>query len=80
MTPTLTMPTPAAEPATGLPDWLYRSEAFAEDLPAVDAPCRPALPAGSAGPARAPGALYIGTLALALVSLASLLPAALTGA
>lgn len=75
----LTLPAPAAaDTLASLPAWLYRSEAFAEDLPMVEAPRRAApAPQPAAGSARASGLLYLATLGLAL---ASIVPTALLGA
>lgn len=60
----------AADECFGLPDWLYRSEAFAEDLPGTEAPMP--LPAQAQRPRRSQrlgsGALYLATLVLALAS------------
>lgn len=71
MSPSLLL-SPATPPESlgGLPAWVYRSEAFAEDLPLV-APVNPvpAQPPLARQPApRAPGALYLATLAVALAS------------
>ncbi len=53
-----------------LPVWLYRSEAFAEDLP-VSEPVVCGLPAGGHRPSGSglrSGALYLATLALAVAA------------
>lgn len=71
MSPSLLLPSATpSESLGGLPAWVYRSEAFAEDLPLV-APVNP-LPGqvplvGQPAP-RASGALYLATLAVALAS------------
>ena len=46
-----------------LPGWLYRSEAFAEDLPPAESPVRVGLRAA------VPSAIYTATLACALLAL-----------
>lgn len=78
MTATLTLPPAAAQDRNeavellAMPAWLYRSEAFAEDLPASEPLTR-----GGASATRSPdgarsrlrsGALYLATLALALAA------------
>lgn len=83
MSTLLSLPTPTAvNPAAAslarehavddlfsLPDWLYRSEAFAEDLPGVVAPqAAKVTPEKARRGLRLPGALYLATLALAVVA------------
>lgn len=77
-TPTLTMPLPtgrmvAGADDTALPDWLYRSEAFAEDLPAEPSPAVEFAETDS----RLPGALALLTLAMALVAAVATVPSLL---
>lgn len=77
-TTTLTLPLPTGRTApavddAALPDWLYRSEAFAEDLPAVALPAAESAEADS----RLPGALALLTLALALVAAVATVPSLL---
>ncbi|MBI5254985.1 MAG: hypothetical protein HY855_00690 [Burkholderiales bacterium] len=72
----LTMPALPVERATGaeddtaLPAWVYRSEAFAEDLPRALAPVEVPTPRGTPAQRRwrLPGALYFATLALAVLA------------
>lgn len=72
----LTKPALPVEHATGadddlaLPAWLYRSEAFAEDLPRTMAPIHVPAPAPATRMRRwrLPGALYVATLALAVLA------------
>lgn len=77
-TPTLTMPLPtgrtvACADDVTLPDWLYRSEAFAEDLPHESLPVAESVASDS----RLPGALALLTLALALVAAVATVPSLL---
>ena len=66
----LTQPAAEADDDFDVPGWLYRSEAFAEDLLPGDAPPRRTLRE------RLPASLYVATLALAALALpATLLPA-----
>jgi len=62
-------PTPACDESFGLPEWLYRSEAFAEDLAGAlaAAPVAHELPAPRRLQRHASAALYLATLGLALV-------------
>ncbi len=77
-TPTLTMPLPTGRTAAAfddaaLPDWLYRSEAFAEDLPSESLTTIEPAEADS----RLPGALALLTLAMALVAAVATVPSLL---
>ncbi|WP_395702677.1 hypothetical protein [Aquabacterium sp.] len=79
MTATLTLPPAAAQDRDeaaellAMPAWLYRSEAFAEDLPAAEPLWRGPAPMGRPRAAQRAaglrsGALYLATLALALAA------------